>query len=366
MRTSLLQDLYTRTGPFVTLTVEVGRTTEDARQQLDARWTSIRHRLEQEGVDDDLVETIGERLQEPPGVAGEVRRTVVAADGEVVLDQLQVGHASGPEVVDVAPLPDLSAWLAVADRQHPFALAVVDREGADIGFHPGLSAQEHDEVTVQGDDFYITKVAEGDWAQKQFQQTAENTWAKNARDVADEIRSGLRSHRAEVVVLAGDERARHLVAEALDGVQVPLVHAESGGRAAGASQSALWDEVRRIVAGLEAHADHETIERLEAASGQSEAAASGLDEVLAALVRGQVERLVLDPAKLQDETVDPADHPGLAVPETAAGPQPADRVLVAAAAATNAEITLLPAEQVGGSAVSALLRWDDDAPATEV
>ena len=361
MRTTQLQDLFTRPGPFVTVSAEVGRTTEDARQQLDARWTSIRHQLEHEGVDATLVEEIGRRLHEPPGVGGEARRTLVAADGDVVMDHVQAGHASGPEVVDVAPLPDLTAWLAVADRQHPFALVVTDREGADIGFHPGLAATTHDESTVEGEDFYITKVAEGDWAQKQFQQTAENTWTRNAREVADEVRSGLRAHESEVVILAGDDRARHLVEEALDGVQVPVVHATSGGRAAGASQSALWEEVRRIAADLEAHADQETIERLQAATGQSEASAAGIDAVLDALVRGQVERLVLDLDRMRDETVDPADHPGLALPQGAAGPLPADRVLVAAAAATRADVALLPAEETGTSGVAALLRWQEGA-----
>lgn len=358
MKPTNLQDLYAHPAPFVTVHTEVGRPTEDARQQLDARWTSIRHQLEHEGVDAGLVEAIGERLRELPDVAGEARRTIVAADGAIRFDQLLAGHSPTREAVDVGRLPDLAGWLAQADRQHPFALVVADREGADIGFHPGLGSPTHEELSVEGEDFYITKVAEGDWAHKQFQQTAENTWARNAAEVADEVRSGLRSHPAEVVLLAGDDRARHLIEESLDGVQVPIVHVSAGGRAAGASQAALWEEVRRVLADVEAHADREVIDRLEQATGQGAGAALGLSEVLDAFVKGQVERLVLDPDAARELTVDPADHPGLSLPEGAEGELPADRVLIAAAVLTNADISVLPADETKGGGIAALLRWD--------
>lgn len=361
MRTANLQDLYAHPAPFVTVHVEVGRPTEDARQQLDARWTSIRHQLEHEGVDAGLIEEIGDRLREPPRVAGEARRTVVAAAGQVVLDDVQAGHSTAPETVDVGPLPALGGWVAGKDRQHPFVLVVADRQGADIGFHPGLGAADHDQATVDGQDFHITKVRDAEWSEKSFQDAVENAWAQNARDVADHVRSGLRSHPAEVVVLAGDDRARHLIEEALDGAQLPVVHVTAGGRAAGASQAALWQEVRRVLADVEAHADREVLERLDAAQGQAEVATTGLDGVLAAFVRGQVERLVLDPDAVADATVDPSDHPGLPLPEGAAGRLPADRVLIAAAVNTRAEITLLPREQTDPSGVAALLRWGDAA-----
>ena len=362
MKTTRLQQLFTRPGPYVTIHAEVGRPTEDARQQLDARWTAIRHELEHEGVDGDLVEEIGRRFQERPQVGGEVRRTIVAADGEVLLDDVQAGHAVAPEAVDVGLLPDLSGWLALADRQHPFVLVVTDREGADIAFHPGLAVPRADEVTVEGDDLHVHKVPVGGWSHQRYQNTTENAWASNAADVADEVRSGLRARPTEVVVLAGDQRARHLVEEALGEVQgVPVVHVESGGRAAGASEEALWEDVRRVLAEVEARADAEVLERLAAAEGQGGAVATGLDDVLEALVRGQVERLVLDPAAAAEQTVDPADHPGLALPEGVAGRLPADRVLVAAAAATSAEISVLPREHTHDTGIAALLRWDDAA-----
>lgn len=356
MHLTAVRDLVDRPGPFVTVHAEVGRTTEDALQQLDARWTTIRHALEHEHVDDALIEQIGARLHEQPPVGGPARRTLVAEGGEVVFDDIQAGASSWQETVEVDLLPDLSGWLVQATRQIPFVLVVADREGADIGFHTGLAETTHEDVVVDGDDFPITKVPEGDWAQKQYQRSAENTWKRNAGEVADEVRHRIGDHR--LVVLAGDERACHDIQEALSGLTVPVVHVTGGGRAAGASEEALWSDVRRVLADFEAHDEQDVVDALLERTGQGAGAARGLDEVLEAFVRGQVERLVVDLDAAREMTVDPADHPGLRLPESVAGEVPADRVLLAAAAATDADVAVLPKEQTKGQGVAALLRWD--------
>jgi hypothetical protein len=53
------------------------------------------------------------------------------------------------------------------------------------------------------------------------------------------------------------------------------------------------------------------------------------------------------------------------LPELAASADelPADRVVVAAAALTDAALSVLPAAMARGGGVSALLRWSDNAPA---
>jgi hypothetical protein len=122
-----------------------------------------------------------------------------------------------------------------------------------------------------------------------------------------------------------------------------------------------------VLAELEARRDEEVSERLMEATGQGAGAARGLDEVLDALVKAQVERLVLDLDAAREMTVDPAEHPGLPVPDGAAGELPADRVLVAAAAATQAQLSVLSKEQTRGQGVAAILRWDETADtSTEV
>jgi hypothetical protein len=57
--------------------------------------------------------------------------------------------------------------------------------------------------------------------------------------------------------------------------------------------------------------------------------------------------------------VDPARHPGLPIPDGVGGELRADRVLLALAAATQADVVTMPAAQVEGAPVSAVLRWDN-------
>jgi hypothetical protein len=210
---------------------------------------------------------------------------------------------------------------------------------------------------VKGADFGITKVPEGDWKQAQYQRSAENLWRRNAGEVADAVRDLVQQHRPAVVVLAGDVRATGEVERALEGTQVTVVHVDSGGRNPGASEDALWEDVRRVLADLQAHREEDVAGALEERTGQGAGAARGLDAVLDAFVNGQVDTLVLDLDAAREMTVDPAEHPGLALPDNATGPQRADLVLVAAAAATDAEVAVLPKGQSHGQGVAALLRW---------
>lgn len=361
MNLGSIQHIYSHSGPFVTLHMDVSRNTEDAPQQMDARWTTASRELENAGVDKALIDQIGERMHEQTDVPGEARRTIVAADGQIVFDDVRAGHTIWPETTTVGPLPDLSGWLHQVDGQMPFVLVTADREGADIDFYRAMSKPDAAHQEVHGDTLHITKVPQGDWAQKQFQQRAENVWHKNAREVADAVRTACAEHRPRVVVLAGDERARADIVDELQGLQCDVEQVTAGGRAAGSSAEALWDEVRQVLARVEAHDQQAVTDRLMEKTGQGTGAARGLPDVLDALVQGKAERLVLDLQAAHEMTVHPKDHPGLSLPASAEGESElaADQVLVAAGAATDAALSVLPAEQTKGAGVAALLRWDD-------
>lgn len=360
-----LRPVFEQAGPYLTVHAEVGRTTEDARAQQDARWTTLRHELERTDLGEDLVAEVGSRLQENTHADGPVRRTLVATDDGVVLDDVQIGETHWPEVTDRGALPDLAAWIATEDRAIPFTLVVTDRTGADIQAYRGLATDAAETETVTGETFYITKVAEGDWAQSQFQQTAENTWEQNARLVADEVRSVAKRHGTRMVFVAGEVRARAEVIRALESHDAAsvgeIVDVESGGRAEGASDEAMWAEVRERLVAAERAADAEVAGQLDEARGRGEGAATGMEEVLDALRKAQVDRLVLDLQALRERTVRPADLDGVPLPEPAASSDelPADRALVAAGALTGADLTVLPASLSRGGGVTALLRWSD-------
>jgi hypothetical protein len=362
MQLSTLQDVYAHPGPYVTVHLDVSRNTEDATQQVEARWTTARHALERDGVEPKLVEEIGRRLQEPTEMPGEVRRTLVAAGDQILFDDVLAGSSVWPEVVvTCGDLPDVSAWLHQVEGQVPFLLVVADREGADLDFYRALTRNESAHSAVEGSALHIHKYQGGGWSHRRFQQRSENQWENNAREVAEEIRGAVTRHRPRIVVLAGDERARTFIAGSLDGLPCEVVQVSAGGRAEGASTEALWDEVRQVLAHVEAEDQRELTGRLEEKWGQGNGAVLGVDDVMRALVQGKVDTLIVDLQKASEIEVDVTRFPGLPLPEQAASRKdlPADQVLVAAGAATDTAIAVLPSTQTKGPGVAAMLRWDD-------
>jgi hypothetical protein len=95
--------------------------------------------------------------------------------------------------------------------------------------------------------------------------------------------------------------------------------------------------------------------------GRDEAVTTGTSGVLDAMVRGQVETLLLDPDRLSASTLRVPDHPGLSLGSVGAPDAEvrADLALVAAATVTGADVAVAGAGVLRGTPVAALLRWDD-------
>ncbi|WP_435770521.1 Vms1/Ankzf1 family peptidyl-tRNA hydrolase [Nocardioides sp. SYSU DS0651] len=371
MKLDTLRPIYEQSGPYVSLHLEVSRDSENAQQQLDARWTNAKQELEQAGLSSELLAELEERLKEQTHVAGTAWRTIVATTESVVFDDVRAGDSHRPETVEVGPLPDLSGWLSMADGQFPFLVVRADRVGADVDLYHAANSAVEQSRSVDGGELHITKVAVGGWAHRRFQERSENQWRDNAALAVKAIEQAITGRGVRLIVLAGDVRARADIAEMLgDRDDVTIVQTEAGGRAAGASEDALWEEVRRALADLEAREVDDLGQRIARGVAVSEGVLTGPDPVADAFVKGAVERLVLDLDDAHAVTVAAGDHPGLALPPSAmeAGELPADQVLVAAAALTDAEVSVLPAgmplpqDLALSSGVAALLRWDDRTP----
>lgn len=357
MRTSQLTDLYTATGPFASVTLDVGHGTESGAHEHELRVRAACDELAGAGADDDVVRRVGEVLAEPTHEPAPVARTIVASAEGVHFDETWPGRVDRTSAT-WGPLPDLGPWIEHQDGTTRFVLALVDHEGGDVAVYTSDVPEPDEEVEAGGETQHVHKVPTGGWSALRYQRTTENVWKQNAQAVAEEIRSAVRSG-PRLVLVAGDPTSRTLVLDELEGLQAEVVPLERGGRADDGGDEAHQQAVR------EALMEHVVARRLELVrtlaerTGQGQAAAVGVDEVADAFVRGQVDTLLLDVQAADEVTLDPTAHPGLSLgavdvrSEVAAGP-----ALVAAAALTGADVAVGPARALGGEPVAALLRWD--------
>ncbi|WP_100497506.1 baeRF2 domain-containing protein [Geodermatophilus chilensis] len=375
MDVSFLAPVFSASGPYATVCADVTHTTENADTELELRVRALAERLEGQGAPEAVVEAVRSRLLEA-NEGGEIatlrgRALVVAADGSVVLDQPLVDQPR-QEVAEYSPTPDLMPVLRQMPGRVPHVVVLVDRTGGDITY-VGLPGQDAEEETVKGETWHIRKVKVGGWAHDHWQNSAEGQWEDNADRVAERIASYARRFAPRFVLVAGDIRARNILADrAGDAWKDLVVTMEEGGRAAGADREAVDRRAAELVAEHEAHEEADTVEKVQAAAAHG-LAVTGTAPVVEALRKSQVETLVLadqpddekllvgpDPLLLGTEQ---GDMDALGVQQVHS--VPAERALVAAAVASDAGMVVVPRSAMPGDIpVAAILRYTDDSTPT--
>ena len=363
MRTSSLSDLYAAPGPFASVTLDVSHDSENGEHEHELRVRAACEELAEAGAPDDVVQQISDRLGELVNEPAPVSRTVVATTDGVLFDEVTHTRVDQP-VATWGPLPDVTTWIERQDSTTHFVLAVVDHEGGDVAVYDSDVPEPEEEKSVGGETHHAHKVPVGGWSALRYQHVTENVWARNAEAVADEVASHISSgHR--LVLLAGDPQSRPIVLERLASSPATIVELESGTRAEDGGDEAFQQAIRQALL------DHVVEERLAMTHtlkdrlGRDDAVATGVHDIADAFVRGQVDTLLIDPQAAADLTLDPSDHPGLALgqPELAQ-PVRADQALIAAAVLTGADVRVGASATLGGAPVAALLRWNQDAVGT--
>ena len=334
--------------------IDISKDTESGAHELDVRIKNAAGALLSAGAPAEVVTSVTERLAADVDVPAPAGRIVVATDRGVLLDQtVHTEVAAGTATWE--PLPDLAAWIASADRAVSHVLALVDHEGGQImaGTEPfGAPA------TVGEEDPHEQKVRGGGMAHRRMQQTAQNVWQGNAREVATAIQARVREG-VPLVVLAGDPHSRAQVRAELgdpDGVQI--VELEHGGRAEDGGDEALHAAVTDVLSEYADSVEGALRSELDERLGQGRGVATGVREIIDAFVQGQVSTVLLDPDTAFVESVTPGEHPGLALSGAAEmDAVPGDRALVAAAVRTGAEVRVLTSDQLRGASAAGLLRW---------
>ena len=267
-----------------------------------------------------------------------------------------------------AALPHVLPLVVLRGERVAWLRVVVDRTGADLLGATEGGVPRTAQVTGTWE-YPIRKVKPGGWSQPRYQRSAENSWEHNAQEVADAVADLATTVEPEVLVIAGDVRARTLLIEHLpERWRRRVLHSEVGSRAPGADPEPLDAVTAAAVADLAARHRAETVDRFRAERGRDAAAGTGLGAAVAALQRGQVDTLLAfgepvdDPVWVGPEptqlamTADEVRAMGVAKPERVR----ADAALLRAATATEADLVLVsPGEVDLDAGVGALLRYVD-------
>jgi hypothetical protein len=250
---------------------------------------------------------------------------------------------------------------------------LADRTGADVeGLAVGGTPRR---MEVTGSEtFPLRKVHVGGWSHRRYLQAAEESWKRNAGDVATAAVELAESVGAETIVVGGDVRAVQMFTGRLPKRwQDRVVATHAGSRHAGAEDDG-FDEVTTSAIAEVAHRHvTDAVDRYRAQQGDGTAGA-GLTDVVTRLQRGQVDTVLLidDPSSTDMLWIDPDDPTIVSVDDHVlresgiANPQKvrADAALLRAIAGTSAGLVLVRPEEVTlDHGIGAVLRYADGSTA---
>lgn len=362
--------------PFVTIYLATEAAVEQAAQQNELRWKTLRRELSAAGAPEETLSAIDPLV---PDAHHEGRTLAVVADASGVR---LVRHEPEPPARDagwVAPLPRVGPLLEWAQGAVPHLVVLADRAGADILAFSRRAAGEGtgaaaDVVTVgedTGSDPDLRKSNPGGWSQRRYQNRAENLWEHNAKAVADQVASLVDETGARLVVVAGDVRALQFLRDHLPQPVLDIVREVEGSRGPGAADAGLdhiADEVVKLVATMAAEDTVEFLRQFKQEKGQHDLAAQGVGATLAALAAARVDTLLVHDDPDDDRTAWFGPEPGMvgeteaAITELGTGagaPQQARLVDVAIRAAftSGAAVRMIPSVGSVPDGIGAVLRF---------
>ncbi|MEU7693765.1 Vms1/Ankzf1 family peptidyl-tRNA hydrolase [Microbispora hainanensis] len=357
MRLDFIRGLYERSGPYASVYVDTDRSSEGTANVVQRRWAQLRERLAEEGAPASALDPIGELMSDPAWAAP--GRAVFAVEGEVVFTEA-LRHRPRRQTARWSPLPHVVPLLAQRGEHVPHIEVLADRAGGDVAV---VADGRRRELTVEVADPTrpLQKTGQGGWSQANFDREVEEGWRRNAVALAEVVEKEAHRIGAEVVVLAGDPKARGLVTDHLGkDVVRRLTVAEHGSRAPGADLDHFRREVEEACRAWIERRCEELLNTY--ASGN---AVAGLAETARALRDRRVAVLLMhdDPSSTAmmwigpeptHLSTDPAELAAWGVEEPMR--ERADAALARAVAATDAELWFVPRLE-SPDGIGALLRF---------
>jgi len=363
-------------APFVTVYLATEAAVEQATQQSELRWKTLRRELSAAGAPEETLSAIDPLV---PDAHQEGRTLAVIGDASGVR---LVRHEPEPPARDagwVAPLPRVGPLLEWAQGAVPHLVVLADRAGADIVAFSRRAAASGaggaaDVVSVgedTGADPELRKSNPGGWSQRRYQNRAENLWEHNAKAVADQVASLVDETGARLVVVTGDVRALQFLRDHLPQPVLDILREVEGSRGPGAADAGLdhiADEVVKLVATVAAEDTVEFLRQFKQEKGQHDLAAQGARATLAALAAARVDTLLIHDDPDDERTAWFGPEPGMvgeteaAITELGTGagaPQQARLVDVAIRAAftSGAAVRVIPSLGSVQDGIGAILRF---------
>lgn len=366
MDLAFLSPTVGRPGPWATVWTDASYTSADAARQRELTARGIRERLATQGADHSTRDALYDTLSSPaptPGPAGaRIGRYLLASGGEVVCDLALAGPPARSGETWSA-LPRLTPLLSGLASDTPCMVAYVDRTGADLELRDSGS---HPVGTVRGEARPAHRTGRDVWSEKHHQLKVEDSWERNAEEIAGFIGEAWKDSGAEILLLAGDARERHSVRDRLPGdIAEHTAETEHGGRAPGAHSALLERDVAAARAGFERDRTDRELARYH--SGATDTA-TDIPSLVEAAREHRIDTLFVHPRSagtsrevwVGTEPDQLATHRsdvrylGEATPRSAR----ADDALLRSCATTGARVVAVPdTEQAPAGGLGALLRW---------
>ncbi|EMQ98459.1 hypothetical protein ACIGB6_16145 [Paeniglutamicibacter gangotriensis] len=366
--TGIDASLYRREGQWCTALVDVSLGTTSAQEAVDSLPGQVGKLLGSQQASDADIEALTAALVSAEGHASPVARFVAVNNGEVVVDEIIDGLKVEFADVDCGPFPNLVALARARGGQFPYLVAEAGKDGGEVSlYHSSVKgADESRGVTGDPDEAHHARKVPGQYDEPKNQSNTEEIWRRNADELAKQIDELARENYVRLIVLAGDVKAREMVAGMLAVAHKPITSIlDQHTRTGGADQAAFAAAVQERVDEVLGRDVQELSERVANRSGSGRPElALGFDEVVAALQQAQAATVLVNQYQ-DDETLtalnaepwlcgeDSGDHA-----ESVMGSWPAPEVLLRATALTDASIRYVPDGVLPeGTGIAALLRW---------
>ena len=382
MNLSFLRELYQRPGPWASVYLDATHNTADGDQAVGLRWRGLREQLAAQGADEetlaamDLAVNTGQAIDTVPSVgptagSGRVGLAVFAAHGRVALAQ-PLPRPPVRESATWSRRPQTGPLVAGAAEQVRWVRAVVDRTGGTLtAADAGHLRIDRDVPTAE--EYPKHKSGQGGWSQLNFERSTVTVWDRNVHNVVDAVTEAADRMGADVVIVAGDVRARQMLIDRLPKRMAGrVVESDVGNRAPGGDPSTLDNVTAEAVARVARDRRMELLDRyrMDLSRGR---AREGVAPVSEAAWHASMDVLLLsDDSQFAGSEpplqvwIDP-DDPRAIAPDAGvlrdvgvSGPERENAIaaLIAAAAAEDAEVvTVDPSEQRLTDGIGAITRY---------